>query len=118
MSLLALALLAAAPQPDCARVINQPDANACALASLRAADAALNRQWAATLQTVRGEGGATRVARLRAAQRAWIAFRDAHCDSAYFPVLGASMDYTMNIYCRIALTEDRTRQLAEIAREH
>ncbi len=118
MSLLALALLAAAPQPDCERADSQPEFNECALISLRAADAALNRQWAATLRAARSEDDAPRVARLRAAQRAWIAFRDAHCDALHFPAIGASMDYTLNIGCRTRLTEERTRQLADFAREH
>ncbi|HEY0011601.1 MAG TPA: lysozyme inhibitor LprI family protein [Allosphingosinicella sp.] len=118
MSLLVLTLLAAAPQPDCERAATQPEFNACALAAFRHADAALNRQWAATLQAVRSQDDAPRAARLRAAQRAWSAFRDAHCDSAHFGTIGASLDYTLNIYCRTRLTEERTRQLADFAMEH
>jgi len=117
VSLLALAFLAAAPGPDCERAISQPDFNACAHASYRDADAALNRQWAATLRLVAGEDDAARVARLRAAQRAWIAFRDAHCDSLHFATIGASLDYMLNIHCRTRMTEERTRQLAALARE-
>ena len=85
MSLLILTLLAAAPQPDCVRATSQPDLNECALAHYREADSALNRQWTLTLKAVRQEDESVdRVARLRAAQRTWIAFRDAHCDSAHF----------------------------------
>ena len=118
MSLLVLALLAGAA-PECKRAVTQPDLNACAAAAYSTADAALNRQWALTLRTVRKDDElGERVARLRAAQRAWVAFRDAHCDSAYFSGIGASLDYTMNIRCRTEATEKRTRQLAELAREY
>jgi uncharacterized protein YecT (DUF1311 family) len=117
MGLLVLTLLAAAPQADCARPANQPDANACAHAAFRDADAALNRQWAATLAAIRSRDDAPRLARLRAAQRAWIAFRDAHCDSLHFATIGASLDYTLNIYCRTRMTQERSRQLAALARE-
>ncbi|HEY0028660.1 MAG TPA: lysozyme inhibitor LprI family protein [Allosphingosinicella sp.] len=118
MSLFVLALLASAA-PECKRAVAQPDLNACAAAAYSTADAALNRQWALTLKAVRKDDElGERVERLRTAQRAWVTFRDAHCDSAYYSGIGASLDYTLNIHCRTAVTKERTRQLAELAREH
>jgi uncharacterized protein YecT (DUF1311 family) len=112
-----LALLAAAPV-DCAGAVAQPELNACASQEYRRADQALNRQYAATVRAVGGEdGSADRLDRLRQAQRAWVTFRDAHCDSAFFSGVGASLDYTQGIWCRTELTEERTKQLAELGRE-
>ena len=121
MTPIVLPLLVAA-HPDCERAVSQPDLNACASAALARADAALNEQWSATLRAVKREAGSAqtadeRVAALRSAQRTWISFRDLHCQSAHPAGIGASLDYTRGIYCRVDLTEARTKQLAEIARE-
>jgi uncharacterized protein YecT (DUF1311 family) len=102
------------PDPDCPGGADQPTLNACMTARLTRDDEAMNRQWRETL-AAREQGGPAGVARLRAAQRAWLAFRDAHCDSVYRAEIGASLDATMNIACRADLTEARTRELADIA---
>jgi len=112
-------------QASCDTAVTQPDINACALAALSRADAELNRQWQVTLAAARrgeagdvlGADGRTAADRLLAAQRAWLAFRDAHCDSVAYGEMGAQLDYTMNIHCRAELTRQRTAQLVEIARE-
>ena len=117
MSLLILALSVATPL-DCTIAVTQPELNACAAQEYRRADTALNRQYAETIKDLTsGEGSGRRIARLRQAQRAWITYRDAHCDSAFVSSIGASLDYMMNIGCRTQLTEERTRQLAELVRE-
>jgi uncharacterized protein YecT (DUF1311 family) len=122
--LLALALQGS-PRVDCERAVTQPDLNECASEEFRRADESLNRQWQITLDVVRGwdrEGvspaaGSTFENRLRLAQRAWVAFRDAECDALYPGTIGAELAYTGNIYCRTHMTMDRARQLAEIARQ-
>ena len=121
MTPIVLALLAVA-QPECEGAVSQPQLNACASADLVRADAALNAQWLATLRRIREEASSAqaaelRVAALRSAQRVWISFRDLHCQSAHPAGIGASLDYTLGIYCRVDLTKQRTKQLAEIARE-
>ena len=112
-------------QASCDTAVTQPDINACALAAFSRADAELNRQWQVTLAAARRSAaadlpaadGRTAADRLLAAQRAWLTFRDAHCDSVAYGEMGAQLDYTMNIHCRAELTRQRTAQLAEIAME-
>jgi len=122
--MLALILLAAA-QPDCETTVNQGEMNECALIAYRAADAALNRQWAITLAAVRrrdqsdtapiGMGSGPAEPRLRDAQRAWIVYRDSHCDSRYPYGSTGQLDYMMNVSCLTQLTLARTEQLEQIA---
>lgn len=122
--LLALALQGSA-RLDCDNAVTQPDLNECASEEFRCADAAMNRQWRITFEVVRGwdrdgvspAAGSTFENRLRAAQRAWIAFRDAECDAIYPGRIGAELAYTGNIYCHTQMTIERTRQLADIAEQ-
>ena len=122
MMLPLLALMLAIGSPDCENTANQGEINACALIGYREADAELNRQWAVTLAAVRKRngdvpapvGGAPEQ-RLRDAQRAWITYRDAHCDSFLPYGSTAQLDYAQNIWCHTELTQARTEQLKEIA---
>jgi uncharacterized protein YecT (DUF1311 family) len=61
----------------------QFELNACASDEYAAADAELNAAWRELLAAL--DGQPTAIARLREAQRAWIAFRDAEV-AARFPV--------------------------------
>jgi uncharacterized protein YecT (DUF1311 family) len=51
---------------------------------------------------------------LLAAQRAWIAFRDAHCASEGYEFRGGSMEPFMIGTCMTKLTEERTAQLKDL----
>ena len=116
-----LLLAAAIAEPEyCGGKSDQLSLNECANAEFRRADAALNKQWALTLKEVRrvdkdANPLEKREPALRAAQRAWLQFRTAHCDSMYAASMGAQLEYTMNIHCQTAVTEDRTKELADIA---
>lgn len=117
MIALALALLvAAAPDCDGDKALTQSELNDCALAVFNQADARLNAQWKRTFQAFQRRSPED-ADRLRAAQRAWIAFRDAECDAEYPWDLGVSMDKMLNIHCRIDLTEDRASKLAELEQD-
>ncbi len=61
----------------------QLELNACAGEEYAAADAELNATWRELLTALQGQE--TAIARLRTAQRAWVAFRDADV-AAQFPV--------------------------------
>src|SRR6218665_1348085 len=102
------------PAPGCPGDADQPALNACMTAALTRADEAMNRQWRDTL-AAREPAGRAGVERRRAAQRAWLAYRDAHCDSVHPAEIGASIETTLNIACRAELTEARTRAPADIA---
>jgi uncharacterized protein YecT (DUF1311 family) len=96
--------------PDCPGDAPQAEINQCLERVFNRADAALNAQWRETL-AARPNGAAT----LQTAQRAWLAFRDAHCESVVPAVASAEIQASEGLLCRTRLTEARTRELADIA---
>ncbi|OYX49143.1 MAG: hypothetical protein B7Y97_09800 [Sphingomonas sp. 32-66-10] len=98
---------------DCSTATTQSEMNDCALAAYNEADVSLNVQWWKTLAVFRSRS-VEDAERLRAAQRAWIAFRDAECDAEFPFSLGVSLDKGLNINCRTSLTLERTVRLAEL----
>ena len=113
--LLPLALLAALAAPtaaqdrplDCDGAITQQAMNACAAEAYRAADAELNRVYRAVLQAA----GDRHAERVRNAQRAWLAFRDAHCAVEAGTVEGGSMEPMVRDHCLADATRQRTDEL-------
>lgn len=120
---MALALLAAQePRWNCADPRTQSEMNACAAIDFERADAALDTDYRAAIAHAR-EADRTDTARLpsddrpgdeatlREAQRAWVAFRDAHCRLEGYEARGGSMESMLYDGCRAALTRARTAQL-------
>ena len=121
----ALALLASAQDAedrlDCEDPQYQVEMNRCAALDFEQQDAELNRVWAQVIAAAREADGEinrefdqrpTEEAMLREAQRAWIAFRDAHCTvEAYREARGGSMEPMVYEACRARLTEERIGQL-------
>lgn len=107
----ALALLAATGPlraADCAKATTQTDLNACAGQARGAADAALNAAYG---DLVKEPSMADRLDRLRAAERAWVAYRDAQCAYEGAEYQGGSMQPMVVDGCAEALTERRTAAL-------
>lgn len=99
---------AAAQKVDCANAMAQQDMNLCAAQEYQAADAVLNAEWRVTLDWARGAG---LEAELRAAQRAWIAYRDAACGVEAAVWEGGSMAPLILSTCMTRLTRARTDDL-------
>lgn len=122
--LFAIVLSQAVAAPvDCGKAITQMDMNRCAGDDFAAADAALNAQWEVTAADMRERDALTQslddgrpgyFAQLLAAQRAWLAFRDAHCASAGYAARGGSMEPMLVAMCRTQLTRQRTSQLQDL----
>jgi uncharacterized protein YecT (DUF1311 family) len=114
MAVLALAQKAPAKKADpCANAQNQNAMNACAQAEYKKAGAELNRvyqQLLAKLEFAHQE-------KLKAAQRAWLPFRDAHCEAEAFTFEGGSMQPMMRGHCLAAETQARTKQLQAMLKE-
>jgi uncharacterized protein YecT (DUF1311 family) len=99
-----------------ATLLAAPQAGA---SSYQAADAALNAQYRRTLAQAqrldRGvrptDGGPTYAAALLAAQRAWLAFRDAECRVEGYQYRGGSAQGMVHRQCLTDLTRTRTTQL-------
>lgn len=124
-SLLALVMLVAmtgagpapAQEVDCAAAVAQVELTYCAEQDWIAADADLNlayRAARAAMQAIdaglpedqRGAEG-----NLRAAQRAWITFRDAGCAAEGYGFHGGSAEPMVIYGCRAALTRGRAEDL-------
>lgn len=99
------------PNPECGGDAPQAEINRCLTGQFNRADTELNRVWRAALAAQRAAGAE----RLQTAQRGWLAYRDAHCESIADAGLGPELAASQTILCRTALTQARTRELAEFA---
>jgi uncharacterized protein YecT (DUF1311 family) len=110
-------LPAFAQDVDCENQITQLDMNMCSYQEWEAADAVLNETYADTLATVQARDGEyapegpSEEDRLRRAQRAWVAFRDANCDVAGYQMRGGSAEPLLINICLRQMTEDRIAEL-------
>ncbi len=112
------------PNWNCENPMAQQEMNYCAGQEFERADRALNTQWAKTSAVLK-ERDEQRAAgafplsddrpgnfeTLLEAQRAWLAFRDAHCRNEGYYARGGSMEPLLVLTCKTALTEARTEQL-------
>lgn len=104
-------LLVAGPAlaQDCGEASSQSSLNECANRALKKTDAALNAAYKEISGRLRddrqGKG------RLVAAQRAWIAFRDAECNFSTGNTVNGSIHPMLALQCHDALTKARLEQL-------
>ena len=89
---------------DCDDPQTQMEMNACAGKAYEAADAALNAAYAEVRSHLDADGRE----QLVAAQRAWIAWRDAECTLRSRGVEGGSIYPTVHASCLTELTQART----------
>ncbi len=93
----------------------QGDLNDCAVTDLKESEAKMNRVFQALLHQYREDRMA--IEKLEAAQRTWLAYRDAHMDS-YYPEIGKRFYGTVQPMChallKARLTEERLRILKEM----
>jgi uncharacterized protein YecT (DUF1311 family) len=108
---------AAAQSNDCADAMSQVDLNACAAEDLAWADEDLNAAYAGARAAMRSldadqsEDTSDAEDALRAAQRAWIAFRDLACAAEGYTVAGGSIEPMVVLMCMTRLTETRAEDL-------
>lgn len=105
---------------DCANAMAQQELNACAYQAWEAADAELNTAYKRAIAEMKDMDanmpddlqGAEEA--LRAAQRAWVAYRDANCVVAGFPMRGGSAEPLLINGCMESMTLQRTMELQEM----
>ena len=118
ISLILAGLLFAAQEPDCSDPQTQAAMNECAARDAKEADAELNFIYPKVLahyqQMDRDSESTEGAKRLRAAQRAWIAFRDAECAVAGYEALGGSMESMLVSGCIAELTKKRAAELRQM----
>ena len=100
-------------EDPCPEARNQFELNVCAARARDKADAELNKVYRELMK----DTGTTERAKLRAAQLAWIKFRDAHCDYESVGNKGGSIYPMVVSFCLAKITDTRTKQLQEILRE-
>jgi uncharacterized protein YecT (DUF1311 family) len=120
MIILAMAAaLLSAQEPDCRDPQDQSSMNICADRDFRTADAELNRTYQRAVAAARREDAALErndpfpryEPSLRAAQRAWVAFRDAQCIvEGMQDARGGSMEPMLVSGCMERMTRERINQ--------
>lgn len=107
-----------AQEVDCGRAVTQVEMNDCARRDWAEADAALNLAYAEAVARAEAfdthpEGRAEET--LRAAQRAWVAFRDAVCESQAVLWEGGSAEPMVRSGCLATVTRQRAEALRTYA---
>ncbi len=106
---LALVLVATpALAESCANARTQAGMNLCAGRDLAAADQALNATYRALVAKITPVGRSS----LRAAEQAWIAYRDRQCAFETMGTADGSAHPMVVALCRTALTRQQTARLA------
>ncbi len=94
---------------DCGSANNQLALDQCAAAELQAADTTLNAAYQQILGRLRADPDTAQL--LRAAQRAWLGFRDSECAFAASAAVQGSIYPMLVTGCRAGLTRQRALQL-------
>jgi uncharacterized protein YecT (DUF1311 family) len=107
------------PKVNCKDPQTQMEFNICAAEDLAVADKQLNAQYAATRKLAKARDSEQDDYKdveknLIAAQRAWIAYRDAQCISYGDQVSGGSMQPQVIASCEADLTRKRTQELKKL----
>lgn len=100
-------------EDPCPGARTQQDLNLCASRAFQQADAELNKLYQQLLK----DAGAAERAKLRAAQLAWLKFRDAHCEYEAFGNTGGSIYPMVYGFCRAEVTGERARQFRDTLKE-
>lgn len=95
------------PHPACQNVGPNVAMTACFDEQYKRADAELNETYRRIMMTLGDEDRAS----LRAAQRAWIVYRDNACAAEAAPYQGGSAMGTVRVACLEAATRERTKFL-------
>jgi uncharacterized protein YecT (DUF1311 family) len=104
---------APAKKSPCDDPQDQHTMNRCAQEDFQKADAELNKVYQQLVPKLE----APHKDKLKIAQRAWVAFRDAHCDCEAFSFDGGSMQPLIFASCKAQATRDRTKQLQALLKE-
>jgi uncharacterized protein YecT (DUF1311 family) len=95
----------------CANAQTQAEMNECQGREYKKADAALNAAYKQLVAKIEDEGER---ASLKAAQLAWIKYRDANCEFESYLNKGGTMYSLVYDGCLTALTQERTRHLRDL----
>jgi uncharacterized protein YecT (DUF1311 family) len=91
----------------------QAELNQCASQAFQKADAELNKLYRQLMK----DAGTGEKAKLRAAQLAWLKFRDAHCEYEAFGNTGGSIYPMVYGFCLEEVTRERVKQFRDTLKE-
>ena len=114
--LLAAAVAATQPQPNCKEPQTQIDMNICSGHAFKAADAEMSRQYRVVATAMKKMDAREQgyFSALLNSQRTWLKYRDAHCRLEGYRTRGGTAE-TMNVSgCLEELTKLRTKELASL----
>jgi len=122
MRLAALALLLATPaHANCSDPQTQVEMTDCAQQAYQAADGDLNASYKLAVAAMRAwDADLPKVQRgaeesLRAAQRAWLPYRDATCTNEAYFYKGGTMEPMVQLNCLERITRQRSEELRTMA---
>ncbi len=92
----------------CNAAMTQLDLNQCYGDQFQEADAHLNKIYASLLKQMRGE---TTIQKVRAEEKAWIRYRDLHCEAARSEFEGGSISPMIWAQCMTMTTKHRIEEL-------
>lgn len=107
--------------PDCSNPQTQLDLNQCAGEDYDKADKELNAEYQKLRKTLAerdkdaDENTKGAVDALVAAQRAWVAFRDANCKLSGFQARGGSMEPMIIASCLADMSREQTEELKSLS---
>lgn len=99
--------------PECADLETQAGMNRCAIYKYQKADEVLNKSYQETMNVIQTD----HKPKLKAAQQAWIQFRDAHCECEAFMYEGGTIQPLIKYSCLETVTIARTKQLKALAND-
>jgi uncharacterized protein YecT (DUF1311 family) len=94
---------------DCSNLQTQTDMTICAVGEYDKADAELNASYKQIMARLKSDPDTAKL--LVAAEKAWMAFRDAECTFANSQTVGGSIHPMMVAECREAITRKRIDDL-------
>ncbi len=94
----------------CDAAATQLELNQCFGEQFRKADAHLNKIYASLLKQL---GSGTAVQKLKMAEKAWIQYRDLHCEAARSEFEGGSISPMVWAQCMAATTDHRIEELKD-----
>jgi uncharacterized protein YecT (DUF1311 family) len=112
------------PEVDCDKAQTQVEMNYCAHVDWEEADAELNATYKVVRATLAERDSDLEPDEVKAgtrlldAQRAWITYRDAHCEVASFSARGGSMQSMLYSGCLATMTRQRTKELTALTEEY
>ena len=114
-----------APQVDCNNASSQVEMTYCAEQDFNKADKQLNAVYKQAVTTEADidktnadvdQNYVGAVDSLKKAQRIWITYRDAHCDTVGYEAVGGTMQGMLILGCKAEMTNTRIKELKELIR--